>query len=251
MSNLRKKWSSDFPKLEAPDLVLSILVKWVPDSARKYSTINGYEPNNLTAAAAWTKIPRDLIASDAFIYKDKKTGLWVQAVGYPLISVKQAQAWIDLQMVNGAQQYWVNLNAIPRLPQKPYILREIPAKTADKVTYIEMLAHQNKFTVNGVNLLELNPLGKPRDIDIYDQPIKQRKQYEKRDLTKFYVRKNSRFVETPKGVYQSITEAAADLGMSFCGVTHHLKRGTKGYRYISTDEYLERIKELNKSEATE
>jgi hypothetical protein len=250
MKEIRKKWSGDFPKPESPDQVLSALVKWIPDSTKRYSTINGLEPNNITAAVAWTKIPRDLVASDAFIYKDNKTGLWVQAVGYPLITREQAKSWIDLQLANGAQKSWFNQYAQPRLPQKPYTLREIPAKTIDKVTYIEMLAYQNKFMVNGINLLDLNPLGRPRDLDINAEPIK-RKTYEKRKTGVFHIRSNSKFLATPKGVYFSISAAAADMGLTFSGLNHHLKKGTKGYRIITKEEYLTRVEELNKSEATE
>lgn len=250
MPNIRKKWMGRWPYPEAPDLVLSRVVNWTPDSQKKYSTINGYEPNNITAAVAWTKIPKDLIASDAFIYKDKLTGLWVQAVGYPLIPKEKSQDWIDLQMSNGAESYWINRQAQPRLPQKPYTQREIPAKTIDQITYIEMLAHQNKFMVNGINLCDLNPLGKPKDVNIFAEPPK-RKIYEKRDPTKFLIRRNSKFLMTPKGVYQSVSSAAADMGMSFCGLTYHMKKGTKGYRYITAEEYLLRVKELNNSETTE
>lgn len=233
-----------------PDLVLSALVKWVPDSSKKYSTLNGYEPNNITAAAAWHKIPQDLVASDAFIYKDKKTGLWVQAVGYPLIPVDKVKDWCELQMSHGAVCFWTNLNAQPRLPQKPYTLREIPGQTKDPVTYIEMLGEQNKFVVNGIDMLDLNPLGRPRDVDVHADHTK-RKIYPKRERTKFHIRSNSRCLETPSGVYQSVTQAAEDMGMSFCGVTHHMNKGTKGYRYISVEEYLMRKQMLNKHEATE
>jgi len=90
MTNFRKRWTGDLPHPEAPDLMLSRAMAWTPDPQRKYSTINGLEPNNISAAVAWTKIPQDLVASDAFIYKDRKTGLWVQAVGYPLISKEHA-----------------------------------------------------------------------------------------------------------------------------------------------------------------
>lgn len=250
MTRSRKKWLGTGPFPKAPDLVLSVLVKWIPDPAKKYSTINGYEPNNFTAAAVWHKIPKDLIASDAFIYKDKQTGLWVQAVGYPLITKDTAMAWIDLQLANGAQSAWINLNAHPRLPQKPYTLREIPGQTKDPVTYIEMLGEQNKFVVNGIDMLDLNPLGRPRDVDVHADHTK-RKIYPKRDPNKFHIRKNSKFLETPKGVYQSVTQAAADMGMSFCGLTYHLDKGTLGYRYIPVEEYLIRIEKLNKNEATE
>jgi hypothetical protein len=246
MKEIRKKWSGNFPRPEAPDLVLSALVKWVPDSSKKYSTINGLEPNNITAAVAWTRIPPDLVASDAFIYKDRKTGLWIQAVGYPLIPKEQAKSWIDLQISSGAQRSWYNQYAQPRLPQKPYTLREIHAKTNDKVTYIEMLAHQNKFMLNGQNLLDLNPLGQPRDIDVFAEPP-QRPVYAKRDPSKFTFRRNSKFIMTPKGVYQSVSAAAGDMGMSFCGLTYHMKKGTTGYRYISAEEYLLRVQELNKN----
>ena len=246
MSEIRKKWTGDFPRPEAPDQVLSALVKWVPDSSKKYSTINGLEPNNITAAVAWTRIPADLVASDAFIYKDRKTRLWIQAVGYPLITREQAKSWIDLQMSHGAQRSWFNQYAQPRLPQKPYTLREIPAKTADKVTYIEMLGEQNKFMCNGINLLDLNPLGRPKDIDINAEPITiKRKQYQKQDPDKFEFRKNSKFLITPKGVYRSVSQAAVDMGISFCGLSYHMKKGTQGYRYISADEYLLRVSELN------
>ena len=244
--NIRKKWTGDYLCPQAPDLVLSRLVGWIPDSTKKYSTINGYEPNNITAAVAWTKIPRDLVASDAFIYRDKKTNLWVQAVGYPLIPREQAQAWIDLQISNGAQRSWYNQYAQPRLPQKPYTLKEIPAKTADKITYIEMIGHQNKFMVAGQNLLDLNPLGRPRAVDIYAEPPK-RKQYQKQDPDKFEFRKNSKFLMTPKGVYRSVSSAAADMSMSFCGLSYHMKKGTQGYRYISAEEYRLRLEELNKN----
>jgi len=250
MKEIRKKWTGDFPKPEAPDQVLSALVKWVPDSTKRYSTINGLEPNNITAAVAWTRIPTDLVASDAFIYKDRKTKLWIQAVGYPLIPREQAKSWIDLQMVNGAQRSWFNQYAQPRLPQKPYTQREIPAKTADKITYIEMIAEQNKFMVNGINLLDLNPLGRPREIEIVEGPIK-RKNYAKRDPSKFTFRRNSKFLMTPKGVYQSVSSAAGDMGMSFCGLTYHMKKGTTGYSYISAEEYLLRVAELNKNSTTE
>jgi hypothetical protein len=250
MRNIRKKWSGDLPHPEAPDLVLSRAVNWTPDSQKKYSTLNGYEPNNITAAVAWTRIPEDLIASDAFIYKDKKTGLWVQAVGYPLIPLEKSQEWVDLQMANGAQTYWTSRYAVPRLPQKPYTLKEVPAKTADKVTYIEVLAHQNKFMVNGVNLCDLNPLGQPKDIDIFAEPPP-RPVYQKRDTGVFHIRSNSKFVLTPKGVYFSVSAAAADMGMSFSGITHHIKKGSKDYRFISAEEYQLRVAELNKNETTE
>ena len=250
MKQTRKRWSGVMLVPEAPDLALSRAVNWTPDYSKKYSTLNGYEPNNLTAAVAWTKIPADLVASDAFIYKDQQTGLWVQAVGYPLIPLEQVKDWVDLQMSAGASQYWTNRYAEPRLPQKPYALREVPAKTIDQVTYIEMLGYQNKFMVNGIDLLELNPLGRPRDISIEHGPIK-RKTYPKRDPTVFYVRKNSKFLTTPKGVYPTVTAAAADMNMSFCGLTYHLKRNTPGYRYITYEEYITRTQELNKNETTE
>ena len=250
MKEIRKKWSGDFPKPESPDQVLSALVKWVPDSSKRYSTINGLEPNNITAAVAWTKIPPDLVASDAFIYKDRKTGLWIQAVGYPLITREQAKSWIDLQISSGAQRSWFNQYAVPRLPQKPYTQREIPAKTADKVTYIEMIAEQNKFMCNGQNLLDLNPLGRPRELEIEQGPIK-RKTYAKRDPNKFIPRRNSRFIETPKGVYFSISAAAADLGMTFQGLNFHLKKGSPNYRTISEQEYLLRVEQLNTNSTTE
>jgi hypothetical protein len=250
MSEIRKKWSGNFPRPEAPDQVLSALVKWVPDSSKKYSTINGLEPNNITAAVAWTKIPPDLVASDAFIYKDRKTKLWIQAVGYPLIPREQVKSWVDLQMVNGAERFWTNRYAQPRLPQKPYTQREIPAKTADKITYIEILGEQNKFMVNGINLLDLNPLGRPRELEIVEGPIK-RKTYAKRDPNKFIPRRNSRFIETPKGVYFSISAAAADLGMTFQGLNFHLKKGNPNYRTITEEEYLLRVQELNKNSTTE
>ena len=251
MTNFRKKWSgTNLPQPELPSVVLSRLTQWMPDSTKKYSTLNGYEPNNLTAAVAWSMIPNDLIASDAFIYKDKYTGLWIQAVGYPLISREQARSWIDLQMTAGADQHWTNLNAQPRLPQKPLTLKEFPAKTADQVTYIEMISHQNKFIVNGIDITTLVPWAKAKDIDIFAEPEK-RKTYPKKDTSVFHIRSNSKFLITPKGVYKSVSSAAGDMGMSFCGLTYHMKKGTTGYRFISAEEYLERIKDLNKSEATE
>lgn len=250
MTRSRKKWSGDGVHPQAPDLVLSILVKWQPDSTGKYSTINGYEPDNFTAAAAWTKIPKDLIASDAFIYKDKTTGLWVQAVGYPLIPVERVNDWIDLQISHGAVCTWTNLCGLPRRLQKPYTLKEVPAKVIDKVTYIEMLAHQNKFIVNGQNLCDLNPVGRPKDIDVFAESP-ERKQYQKRNTGIFHIRRNSRFIETPKGVYASISSAASDMEMSFSGITFHLKKNSKGYRYITADEYLLRINKLNTDNTTE
>jgi len=250
MDKARKKWTGEFPHPEAPDLVLSVLMKWVPDCSKKYSTINGYEPNNLIAAAAWTKIPPDLVASDAFIYKDKKTGLWVQAVGYPLITNETYRAWVELQTSLGAVKTWTNYYAQPRLPQKPYTLKEVPAKTADKVTYIEMIADQNKFVVNGINLVDLNPTGRPKDIDVHAEPTP-RKTYEKRETGKFYARRNSKYIETPKGIFISITAAADANDMTFSGLNYHLKKGTKGYRTISYEEYLIRSAVLNKSETTE
>jgi len=249
-TKIRKKWMGISPHPEAPDIMLSRAVNWAPDFQKKYSTINGYEPNNITAAVAWTTIPKDLIASDAFIYKDKLTGLWVQAVGYPLITREQAQSWIELQLSNGAQGYWYNQYAVPRLPQKPYTQREVPAKTIDQITYIEMIAHQNKFMVNGINLLDLNPVGRPKDIDVYAEP-KERKIYEKRDPTKFHIRSNSKFLITPKGVYASISSAAADMGLSFCGLAYHMKKGTAGYTYITVEEYLMRVDKLNTNSTTE
>jgi hypothetical protein len=56
---------------------------------------------------------------------------------------------------------------------------------------------------------------------------------------------------TPKGVYRSVSAAAGDMGMSFCGLTYHMKKGTQGYRYISADEYLLRLEELNKNSTIE
>jgi hypothetical protein len=250
MSNERKKWSGNGISPIAPDLALSVYMQWKQDPARRYSSINGYEPNNITAAAAWTLIPNDLIASDAVIYRDKKTNLWVQAVGYPLIPREKTKDWIELQMAHGAVQYWTNQYAQPRLPLKPYTQIETPGKVIDQISYIEMINEQGKFLVNGIDLRDLNPRGRPKDINVHAEPRK-RKVYEKRDGTKFVIRKNSKFLTTPKGVYLSVTQAAADMGMTFCGLSYHLKRNTPGYRYITEDEYLIRSAVLNKNEATE
>jgi hypothetical protein len=251
MTNFRKKWSGKtLPQPELPSLVLSRLTQWTPDSSKKYSTLNGYEPNNLTAAVAWTKIPDDLVASDAFIYKDKLTGLWIQAVGYPLIGIESIQTWIDLQMSQGACQYWTNLNAQPRLPQKPLTLREVSAKNIDQITYIEMIDQQNKFVVNGVDMTELVPWARARSVDVLTTR-KPRKTYTKRDTGVFHIRSNSKFLTTPKGVYFSVSAAAADMGLSFCGLTYHLKRGSNGFRYITEEEYLVRTAKLNTNSTTE
>jgi hypothetical protein len=129
-------------------------------------------------------------------------------------------------------------------------LREVPAKTIDKITYIEILGEQNKFMVNGINLLDLNPLGRPREIEIEQGPVK-RKTYAKRDPNKFIPRRNSRFILTPKGVYFSISAAAADLGLSFQGLNFHLKKGNPNYRTITEEEYLLRLEELNTNSTTE
>ena len=104
--------------------------------------------------------------------------------------------------------------------------------------------------VAGQNLLDLNPLGRPRAIDIYAEPRK-RKNYARKNTGIFHIRSNSKCLETPKGVYQSVSAAAGAMGMSFCGVTHHLKRGSPGYRYISVEEYLLRVEDLNKNSTTE
>jgi len=250
MKQIRKKWQGCDIDPQAPDLVLARAVNWVPDRGRKYSTINGYEPNNLTAAVAWTKIPPDLIASDAFIYKDKKSNLWVQAVGYPLIPKDKSRDWIDLQISNGAQGSWTNQYAVPRLPQQSYTQIETPRKSVDPITYIELLGQQNKFMLNGIDLLELNPRGRPKDCEIIQGPIV-RKTYDKRDPTKFYVRSNSKFLETPIGVFASISSASHSLEMTFSGLTYHLKKKTPGYRYITQEEYLLRIADLNKNSTTE
>jgi hypothetical protein len=250
MTTTRKRWSGTGQDPSAPDLALSIYMQWKPDFARKYSTINGYEPNNLIAAAAWTKIPKDLIASDAVIYKDKKTGLWVQAVGYPLITRENYRNWIELQTSLGAVKTWTNQYAQPRLPLRPYTQQETPGKVIDQVSYIEMIAEQGKFMVNGIDLCELNPRGRPKDLDVYAEPPK-RKTYPKRSDGKFYARSNSKFIETPKGIFISITAAADANDMTFSGLNYHLKKRTPGYRTITHEEYLIRSAILNKSEATE
>lgn len=250
MKQVRKRWSGVMIVPEAPDLVLSRAVEWTPDFQKKYSTLNGYEPNNLIAAAAWTNIPRDLIASDAFIYKDRKTKLWVQAVGYPLITRENYRDWIELQMSAGASQYWINQYAQPRLPLKPYTQIETPGKVIDQISYIEMINEQGKFIVNGIDLRDLNPRGRPKDIDVYAE-LPKRKTYEKRDTGVFHIRRNSKFLQTPKGVYASVSSAAADMGMTFCGLTYHIKRNSPGYGYITEDEYLIRSAVLNKNETTE
>jgi len=60
-------------------------------------------------------------------------------------------SWIDLQISNDAHSSWYNQYAQPRLPQKPYTLREITAKTIDQGTYIEPLAVQNPLHVADIN----------------------------------------------------------------------------------------------------
>jgi hypothetical protein len=250
MKQVRKKWTGCSIDPQAPDLVLSRAVNWVPDPQRKYSTINGYEPNNITAAVAWTKIPPDLIASNAFIYRDLRSKLWVQAVGYPLIPREKSRDWIDLQMSNGAQGFWTNQYAVQRLPQRSYTQIETPRKSVDPITYIELLGQQNKFMVNDINLLELNPRGRPKDCEITSGPIL-RKTYDKRNLGIFHIRSNSKFLQTPKGVYASISSASADMDMTFSGLKYHLTKNTPGYRYITQDEYLLRSQELNKNSTTE
>jgi hypothetical protein len=52
-------------------------------------------------------------------------------------------------------------------------------------------------------------------------------------------------------INEAFSQAAADMGMSFCGVTHHLNRGSPGYTYITADEYLLRVEELNKNSTIE
>jgi hypothetical protein len=41
------------------------------------------------------------------------------------------------------------------------------------------------------------------------------------------------------------------MGLTFSGLNHHLKKGTKGYRIITKEEYLMRVEELNTNSTTE
>jgi hypothetical protein len=222
-----------------PNLVLAKLLSWKKPTG-KYAACSYPEPDNFTAAAAFKKIPQDLVASNAFIYKDARTGLWVQAVGCKLVPPKLVSAWCQLQLDNGAIAIWVNNKPEPVRLQHTF---------GEDHDLLARLQEMNKFMLNGQNLMSwfddtlgfmdmtggefvINELFKDRGFK------RERKKYPRLEPGQRQ-RKASKPVKTPLGLFASMGLAAVAHGWNQPKLSNKFKNDKDGsFVYLDPEEYF-------------
>jgi len=224
MSKDRRKWQGFIPRFpQSPDTVLAKLIQWTPGYGKGIATCEGTEPITLIGASAWQGlVPKDMLASEAFIFKDVDTGLWVQAVSTNLIKHEDLNAWLELQYTSGALAIWSNTGAImPRMPKdsgkidswsgtiKPsYIARPITPMT----TKFTIPRPKGQFIAQ-VALGDIPGRGKGR----------------------------AKCIRTPQGIFRSATKAAAVIKRSVTYITTRAAEERQGFKYITAEEYNQHI----------
>jgi hypothetical protein len=245
MSRNQRKWVGNIKTYPLdPDLVLSRLMQWVRDPSHRFSTLDGTEPDNLTCASAWLgHIPNNAIAREAFIYKDKNTNLWVQAIPWKIVSQTEVIKWSDMQRTLGAIAIWFNGNAKPHRRIKTYAERELTKINSSELTYVDLLQETGRLRFGDIDMAKLIPMAQPRSIDIdirqlMAQPeLNNRKKYPKLQPGQTQ-RLAVKPVCTPQGVFSSVTAAAKSHGISPSKMSTILRAESDGYRYLSKEEYF-------------
>lgn len=252
--NTKKKWRGTDVRLVDPDQVLTRLTHWQQGTQRNVATAQYPEPCNIIAASAWIKIPPDMIATESFIYQDKRSGLWIQAVGTRLIPKELVAAWLDLQQSGGCVGTWVNLAAIPPRNQPTMVVRESLTKGHDPVTLAHQLNERNLYQIKGHDVRTWYPeLFRDIDhirVDDYDeegmQQFRKRRPYGGAKLPD-QACGYSKCIVSPLGVFTSAKAAAEAAGIKASKVYLLAKHERHGYRYITKQEYFA-LTSINKSE---
>lgn len=256
MSRNQRKWVGKLTIQPLdPDLVLSRHMKWVKDPQNRFSTLDGAEPDNLTCASAWQgQVPDNALAREAFVYRDKHTDLWIQAVPWNIIADQNVVKWNDMQRAMGAVAVWYNGNAKPLRRRKTYAERELTQVQSNEITHVDILHQTGKFKLGDVDLVTLVPNGRPRSIDIdimkllSDKTTVTKKRYNKLEPGQKQ-RPATKPVRTPLGVFPSVNAASEAHGFSASkmSVTINSDDGTN-YKFISQDEYLKLTEDVNKQD---
>ena len=246
MSRNRRKWVGNLKTLPLdPDLVLSRLVQWTRDPQQRFSTLDGPEPDNLTCASAWQgQVPDNALSREAFVYRDKHTDLWIQAVPWRVITQNDMPKWCDMQRALGAEAVWYNYNSKPHRRRKTYAERELTQVQSNEITHVDILHQAGKFKLGDVDLVTLVPNGRPRSIDIdimkllSEQTTVTKKRYNKLEPGQKQ-RPATKPVRTPLGVFPSVNAASEAHGFSASKMSVIINRddGTN-YKFIPRDEYL-------------
>jgi hypothetical protein len=252
MGRYLRKWIGslkEFP--QDPDLVLVKLLNWNAGIYGGRATAAYPEPCNIIVAAAYVgHIPSHAIGREAFIYKDKKTKLWVQAVGTKEVQNSGITQWHDLQRSFGAVAVWYFNQAQPPRRQVSYVDLSNEMKTHDPVSSIHLLHQNGKFKLGEFDFTKIYPdkFGGVEGMYVRE-PIKPLDNYKIARLNKEKKLPEqkcgySKCCIAPHGVFASATDAGKVIGKTGNWVSLRCVKEIDGYKYISKQEYL-RLKELN------
>lgn len=259
MSRNRRKWVGNLKTLPLdPDLVLSRLVQWTRDPQQRFSSLDGPEPDNLTCASAWQgQVPEGAIAREAFIYRDKHTDLWIQAVPWRIVNQNEMPKWCDMQRALGAQAVWYNYNSKPHRRRKTYAERELIKIHSNDITYVDLLHESGKLKFGDIDFTKLIPHAQPRSVDIdILKLLAQQNPTGKRRYAKLAPGERQRLaykpVRTPLGLFGSVNAAAAAHGFTASKMSVLINRddGTN-YQFIDKNDYAKLILNVNTSEHRE
>lgn len=240
-----------------PDLVLSRHTKWVRDPSYRYSTLDGAEPDNLTAASAWSgPIPDNALSREAFIYLDKNTNLWIQAVPWNIVPAQEILRWNDMQRALGAVAVWYNGNAKPIRRRKTYAERELLRMGCKELTYVDLLYSAGLTKFGDIDLAELLPQGQAKSLDIEELKsninlnlnLSGRKKYPKLAPGQKQ-RQASKPVQTPQGIFKSVTAAAAHYNWTVSKMSLTVRNPDfEDFHFIDREAYDKLISDVNTSE---
>ena len=234
---------------QEPDLYLAKQLAWARPNNKKYAVASSTypEPDNLTAAAAFEKLPRDLVPKEGLIYKDVSTGLWVIVVAIKLIPLDQIQAWCDMMYGAGACALWYNPRAVAARKQLDWNEQEIDIRNHDKISHVDRLLEQG-FKILEMPKLEILPTTTATGINVkyISKPVKKVTQWTKYKQSRNYADPDYKIkgehggcrpVMTPDGVYNSVTEAALAMKRSPSYVSVRIAKRIQGWRKLTRAEY--------------
>jgi hypothetical protein len=102
-----------------PDTILARYMNWSPGGRMGYATSSYPEPNNISAASAWTVLKPEMIPEDGIVYRDNRTGMWIVAVDVRHVAKDKAEDWAMEQARKGAVAFWINEQVADTRPQMP------------------------------------------------------------------------------------------------------------------------------------
>jgi len=254
MTRIRKKtWLGNCQQgmPRDPDAVLAHLLEWQRGTQKNNTATCAYpEPINLTAASAWRKFPKITDCNYAFIYYDAGTRLWIKAMAINEVGIDDIDLWQKQELQQGCELIWINRRAEAERPAMTLNDQDDEPGTMnngiDQISLTVRLQQMDKYRVGDTDLVELLPNKfKIKDVNNIPGPRERIPRGKLGPRPKREYNRQAKPVITPLGMFDSASAAAKHYGVSITWVATRASINKQGFRYITREEYEQRLSQPN------